>query len=169
MDSPRRSARLVPMVLPILLRAPQSGRLTADWALARCSAPCGAIEKALQTSRSQLPSPTAAGAPALGLRFAKDLIKEQRTIPSLDASALLHKIDVCIQALTKRKPILLPVRQGHWPQQQLRGAIPPRATCRSKFFSVASATPTSILSATNGASSWRRSIQSFPAMRSSAV
>ena len=46
-DSSRRPARLVPMVLPILLRAPQPGRLTPDRPLARRSAPRGAIEKAL--------------------------------------------------------------------------------------------------------------------------
>ena len=44
---PRRSARLVSMVLPLLLRAPQPGRLTPDRALARGSPPCGAIEKTL--------------------------------------------------------------------------------------------------------------------------
>ena len=78
---------------------------------------------------------------------------------SLDAGALLHNVRVCIQALTKRKLILLPVKQRHWLRQQFRDAIQRTGTCRSKFFSVASATPTSILSATNGANSWRRTIQ----------
>jgi hypothetical protein len=47
LDSSRRPPRLVSMVLPILLRPPQPGRLTADWPLARRSAPRGAIEKTL--------------------------------------------------------------------------------------------------------------------------
>jgi hypothetical protein len=88
---------------------------------------------------------------------------------SLDAGALLHKVRVCIQALTKRKLILLPVRQRQWPPQQFRDAIPPSSTCRSKSFFVASAIPTFIQFAMSGASSWRRTIQLFPAMRSSAV
>ena len=54
-DSSRRSARLVPMVLPVLLRAPQPRRLTPDRPLARRSPARGAIEKALSTSRSHLP------------------------------------------------------------------------------------------------------------------
>ena len=90
-------------------------------------------------------------------------------IASLDAGALLHKVRVCIQALTKRKLILLPAKQRHWLRQQFRDAIQRTATCRSKSFFVAFATPTFIQFAMNGASSWRRTIQSFPGMRSSAV
>ena len=88
---------------------------------------------------------------------------------ALDAAAMLNKVHTCDQLLTKRKPIPPPVRRRRWARRQSRGAIPPSATCRSKSFFVAFATPTFIQFATNGANSWRRTIQSFPAMRSSAV
>jgi hypothetical protein len=76
--------------------------------LARRSPARRAAEEALQTSRSQLPSPAAPGVASLGLRFAKDLKRSLRKagtwIPVLDflkhsslnaavdAAAMLNKV-----------------------------------------------------------------------------
>ena len=68
-----RSARLVPMVLPLLLGPAAPGRSAADQAMARCPATHNAVEEALRTTRSDLPLPPTPGASPLGVRFEEHL------------------------------------------------------------------------------------------------
>ena len=70
---------------------------------------------------------------------------------------------------TTRRLIPQPAQHRRWPPPPSRVAIRPITTCKSRFCSVASATPTSIRSATSGGSSCRQSTRLSPAMRSLGV
>src|SRR5262249_5608114 len=74
LDPPGRSARLVPMVLPLLHRpAHTEGRPEADRAVESDPAARAPGAETLRARRSALPPATAAGAAALGLRQPQDL------------------------------------------------------------------------------------------------
>src|SRR5262245_57578197 len=75
LDSSGRSTRLVPVVLPLLHGSPPARRgPQADQALESDPSPRAAAAEILRARRPALPSPSAAGALALGLRQPKDLI-----------------------------------------------------------------------------------------------
>src|SRR5512135_1120272 len=76
LDSPGRSTRLVPVVLP-LLHGPAHARRgpQADQALEGDPPPRAASPETLRAWRPALPAPSAAGATTLGLRQPQDLTK----------------------------------------------------------------------------------------------
>src|SRR4029079_11261541 len=66
-DLPRGSARVVPVVLPLLLRAPVPRRRAADQALARSAPARRADREELPPRGPVVPSPAAPGAAPLGV------------------------------------------------------------------------------------------------------
>src|SRR5512139_3564385 len=75
MASPRRPARLVPMVLPLLHGPPDAGRRPAtDQTLESDPPACAADRAPLRAGRSDLPPAAAPGASALGLRQPQNLM-----------------------------------------------------------------------------------------------
>jgi len=74
LDSSRRSARMVPMVLPLLYGPANARRgCAADQALERYAPPRGPDQTPLRTRWSDLPQAAEAGPPPLGLWQPKDL------------------------------------------------------------------------------------------------
>src|SRR5579862_1491327 len=76
---PRRSARLVPMVLPLLHGSPHAGRrCPADQALEGDLPPRSANPEKLRTRRFAVPQAATPGAAALGLRQPENLDRDPR-------------------------------------------------------------------------------------------
>src|SRR5262245_46929697 len=73
LDPSGRSARLVPVVLPLLSGAPARGRCAPDQALEGDPAPYQPDQEELRARRRVLPAAPAPGAVALGLRQSQDL------------------------------------------------------------------------------------------------
>src|SRR5438105_15268065 len=69
---------------------------------------------------------------------------------------------ICINRRTTRKLTPLPARHRGWLPPRSTVAIQLTATCKSRYSSVASATPICILFATSGANSWLRTTRLFP-------
>ena len=83
LDPSGRSARLVPVVLPLLHGPSHAGRgPQADQALEGDPPACAASPEALRAGRPALPAPAAAGFAALGLRQPQDLTADLRPCPS---------------------------------------------------------------------------------------
>src|SRR5262252_3745477 len=71
----RGSARLVPVVLPLLPGPPRPRRRAPDSPMARHSPSRSGVAARLRVRRSRVPAPSASGAAALGLRQPQTLMR----------------------------------------------------------------------------------------------
>src|SRR5262249_37145449 len=105
MDSPRRSARLVPVVLPLLLGPPHVGRgHTPDQAVEGDPAARRADQAALRARRPDVSTAPTPGLAALGLRPPQDLKQAVRGHTAA-APTLLSSVAAAVTVASDATPV----------------------------------------------------------------